>query len=167
MLATGEDIRAANPAPGNIKGGLTTLDEKSLGCIKKAGSSPLREVVPYAHRPKERGFVFMDTPGYDIDSVTGMAAGGAQLVVFTTGRGSPTGSPIVPVIKVSTNSRLYQRMPQHIDVDAGVILEGKGTLESVGQEIYHKILAVASGEKAAAERLGHREFNIWRVAQTF
>lgn len=166
MVATGEDIRSANPAPGNIKGGLTTLDEKSLGCIKKAGSTPLREVVRYADRPKERGFVFMDTPGYDIDAVTGMVAGGAQIVVFTTGRGSPTGSPIAPVIKVSTNSRLYEKMPQHIDVDAGVILEGKGTLESVGREIYEKILAVASGEKAAAEVFGHMEFSFWRLAQT-
>src|SRR5690606_33994888 len=109
---TGEDIRSANPSPGNVKGGLTTLDEKSLGCIKKGGSTPLREVVRYADRPKERGFVFMDTPGYDVDSVCGMTAGGAQIVVFTTGRGSPTGSPIVPVIKVSTNSPLYRKMSQ-------------------------------------------------------
>jgi len=166
MLATGEDIRSANPAPGNIKGGLTTLDEKSLGCIKKAGSSPLREVVRYAERPKELGFVFMDTPGYDVESVTGMTAGGAQVVVFTTGRGSPTGSPIAPVIKVSSNSQLYRRMPQHIDVDAGVIVEGAGTLESVGREIYEKVLAVASGEPAAAELFGHREFSIWRLAET-
>lgn len=166
MLATGEDVRSANPSPGNVKGGLTTLDEKSLGCIKKGGSTPLKEVVGYAYRPKERGFVFMDTPGYDVDSVCGMTAGGAQIVVFTTGRGSPTGSPIVPVIKVSTNTPLYRRMPQHIDVDAGVIIEGKGTLESVGREIFEKILAVASGEQAAAEMYGHKEFSIWRLAQT-
>ena len=166
MHATGEDIRSANPSPGNVKGGLTTLDEKSLGCIKKGGSTPLREVVRYADRPKERGFVFMDTPGYDVDSVCGMTAGGAQIVVFTTGRGSPTGSPIVPVIKVSTNSPLYRKMPQHIDVDAGVILEGKGTLESVGREIFDKVLAVAGGEIAAAEVYGHKEFSIWRLAQT-
>lgn len=166
MLATGEDVRSANPSPGNVKGGLTTLDEKSLGCIKKGGSTPLKEVVGYAFRPKERGFVFMDTPGYDVDSVCGMTAGGAQIVVFTTGRGSPTGSPIVPVIKVSTNTPLYRRMPQHIDVDAGVIIEGKGTLESVGREIFEKILAVASGEQAAAEMYGHKEFSIWRLAQT-
>ena len=166
MIATGADIRSANPSPGNVKGGLTTLDEKSLGCIKKGGSTPLREVVRYADRPKERGFVFMDTPGYDVDSVCGMTAGGAQLVVFTTGRGSPTGSPIVPVIKVGTNTPLFQRMPQHIDVDAGVIIEGKGTLESVGQEIFEKILAVANGETAAAEVYGHKEFSIWRLAQS-
>lgn len=166
MLATGEDIRSANPSPGNIKGGLTTLDEKSLGCIRKGGSTPLREVVGYAHRPKERGFIFMDTPGYDVDSVCGMTAGGAQIVVFTTGRGSPTGSPIVPVIKVGTNTPLYRKMPQHIDVNAGVIIEGKGTLESVGREIFDKIMAVANGEPAAAEVYGHKEFSIWRLAQT-
>lgn len=166
MLATGTDIRSANPSPGNVKGGLTTLDEKSLGCIKKGGSTPLMEVVRYADRPKERGLVFMDTPGYDVDSVTGMTAGGAQIVVFTTGRGSPTGSPIAPVIKVSTNSRIYRRMPQHIDVDAGVILEGKGTLESVGREIFDQVLAVANGKPAAAELFGHKEFSIWRLAET-
>ncbi|WP_252314177.1 UxaA family hydrolase [Sinobaca sp. H24] len=100
IKAVGEDIRSANPAPGNIVGGLTTLEEKSLGCIKKGGSSPLNEVVQYADKPKEKGFVFMDTPGYDVESVAGFAAGGAQIVLFSTGKGSPTGSPIVPVIKV-------------------------------------------------------------------
>jgi len=166
MKAEGADYRKGNPSPGNIRGGLTTLDEKSLGCIKKGGSTPLMEVVRYAVRPAKKGFVFMDTPGYDVDSVTGMAAGGAQIVVFTTGRGSPTGSPIVPVIKVGTNSRLYENMPDHIDVNAGVILEGKGTLESVGREIYRVIHEVASGRLTAAERHGHAEFGIWRLAES-
>jgi len=166
MKAEGSDFRKGNPSPGNIRGGLTTLDEKSLGCIKKAGSTPLTEVVAYAHRPTQKGFVFMDSPGYDVDSVTGMVAGGAQVVVFTTGRGSPTGSPIVPVIKVGTNSRLYENMPEHIDVDAGVILEGKGTLASVGEEIYRKIHEVASGGRSASEVHGHAEFAIWRLAET-
>lgn len=166
MKAEGSDFRKGNPSPGNIRGGLTTLDEKSLGCIKKGGSTPLREVVGYAVRPKEKGFVFMDTPGYDVDSVTGMAAGGAQIVVFTTGRGSPTGSPIVPVVKVGTNSRLYERMSEHIDVNAGVILEGKGTLESVGREIYDVVHEVANGRLSASERHGHAEFSIWRLAET-
>lgn len=166
MRASGSDFRMGNPSPGNKRGGLTTLDEKSLGCIKKGGSTPLKEVIGYAHRPTERGFVFMDTPGYDVDSVSGITGGGAQIVLFSTGRGSPTGSPIAPVIKVGTNSRLYERMPQHIDVNAGVILEGKGSLRSVGQEIYDKVHAVASGEPAAAEIHGHREFSVWRLAET-
>lgn len=166
MKAEGSDYRKGNPSPGNIRGGLTTLDEKSLGCIKKAGSTPLTEVIAYAERPTQKGFVFMDSPGYDVDSVTGMVAGGAQVVVFTTGRGSPTGSPIAPVIKVGTNSRLYERMPEHIDVNAGVILDGKGTLASVGEEIYRVIHETASGKKCASERHGHAEFAIWRLAES-
>lgn len=162
---TGEEYRSGNPSPGNIRGGLTTLEEKSLGCIKKAGSTPLVEVVPYAVAPRRKGFVFMDTPGYDVDSVTGMTAGGAQVVFFTTGRGSPTGSPIAPVIKVSTNSRLYRHMPHHIDVDAGGILEGKETLADVGRRLFDFLHEVAGGQLTAAERLGHREFNIWRLAE--
>lgn len=166
MKAEGSDFRKGNPSPGNIRGGLTTLDEKSLGCIKKAGSTPLTEVVGYAERPTKKGFVFMDSPGYDVDSVTGMVAGGAQIVVFTTGRGSPTGSPIVPVIKVGTNTRLYERMPEHIDVNAGVILDGEGTLASVGEEIYRVIHETASGRRCASELHGHAEFAIWRLAET-
>lgn len=166
MKASGADIRSANPSPGNIRGGLTTLDEKSLGCIKKGGSTPLMEVLAYAEAPTRKGFVFMDTPGYDTDSVTGMVAGGAQVVLFTTGRGSPTGSPIAPVIKVSTNSRLTRHMPDHIDVDAGAILEGRATLEEVGREIFAAVLRVAGGDLVAAERHGHNEFSIWRLAET-
>ena len=166
MKETGDDYRAGNPSPGNKRGGLTTLDEKSLGCIKKGGSTPLMEVVPYAVRPTRKGFVFMDSPGYDVDSVTGMVAGGAQVVFFTTGRGSPTGSPIAPVIKVSTNSRLYRHMPHHIDVDAGGILEGRETLDDVGARLFAVLHEVAGGALAAAERQGHREFNIWRLAET-
>lgn len=166
IKASGSDIRSANPSPGNVRGGLTTLDEKSLGCIKKGGSTPLREVLRYADRPTKKGFVFMDTPGYDVDSVSGMTAGGAQIVLFSTGRGSPTGSPIAPVIKIGTNTRLYQRMPEHIDIDAGVILEGRGTLQSVGEAIFEKVHAVARGELSCAERHGHAEFSIWRLAET-
>ena len=166
IKAAGSDIRSANPSPGNVRGGLTTLDEKSLGCIKKGGSTPLREVLRYAERPTKKGFVFMDTPGYDVDSVSGMTAGGAQIVLFSTGRGSPTGSPIAPVIKIGTNSRLYERMPDHIDVNAGVILEGKGTLKSVGEEIFRLVHAVADGAPTCAERHGHAEFSIWRLAET-
>ncbi|EKN71633.1 putative hydrolase [Neobacillus bataviensis LMG 21833] len=163
---TGEDIRSANPTPGNMAGGLTTLEEKSLGCIKKGGNSTLMEVVAYADKPTEKGFVFMDTPGYDVESVAGLAAGGAQIVLFSTGKGSPTGSPIVPVIKVGTNPRLYEIMSEHIDVNAGKIIEGVNTIDEIGQEIYDLIMETANGALTAAEKHKNQEFAIWRLAQT-
>lgn len=162
VLAHGEDIRGANPAPGNIEGGLTTLEEKSLGAAKKGGTRPIQQVVEYAVRPTARGLVIMDTPGNDIEQMVGMVAGGAQVAVFTTGRGTPTGSPIVPVIKVATNSTTAARMRDNIDLDAGRILEGEETLESLGRRIYETILAVAQGAPTKAELLGHREFAVSR-----
>ncbi len=162
VRAHGEDIRGANPAPGNIEGGLTTIEEKSLGAAKKGGTRPLRQVIEYAVRPTARGLVIMDTPGSDIEQMVGMVAGGCQIAVFTTGRGTPTGSPIIPVIKVATNSHTATRMQDNIDLNAGLILEGVETLESMGSRIYEKILAVAQGETTKAERLGHREFSVSR-----
>ncbi|HZH60091.1 MAG TPA: UxaA family hydrolase [Metabacillus sp.] len=163
---TGEDIRSANPTPGNMAGGLTTLEEKSLGCIKKGGNSPLIEVVNYAAAPTKKGFIFMDTPGYDVESVAGLAAGGAQIVLFSTGKGSPTGSPIVPVIKIGTNPKVYEIMSEHIDVNAGKIIEGTNTIEEIGEEIYEKILSTANGSLTAAEKHKNQEFAIWRLAET-
>lgn len=163
---TGEDIRSANPTPGNMAGGLTTLEEKSLGCIKKGGNSTLMEVIAYAEKPSEKGFIFMDTPGYDVESVAGLAAGGAQIVLFSTGKGSPTGSPIVPVIKIGTNPRLYDIMSEHIDVNAGKIIEGINTIDEIGQEIYDLIMETANGAQTAAEKHKNQEFAIWRLAQT-
>ncbi|AKO92995.1 UxaA family hydrolase [Priestia filamentosa] len=166
IRATGEDIRSANPTPGNMAGGLTTLEEKSLGCIKKGGDSPLMEVVNYAQPPTEKGFIFMDTPGYDVESVAGLAAGGAQVVLFSTGKGSPTGSPIVPVIKIGTNPKLYEIMSEHIDVNAGKIVEGINTIEEIGEEIYRRVLDTANGDLTAAEKHKNQEFAIWRLAET-
>lgn len=162
VRAHGEDIRGANPAPGNIEGGLTTIEEKSLGAAKKGGTRPVRQVVEYAVRPDARGLVIMDTPGNDIEQMVGMTAAGSQIAVFTTGRGTPTGSPIIPVIKVATNSHTATRMQDNIDLNAGLILEGAATLASMGRRIYEKILAVAQGELTKAERLGHREFSVSR-----
>ncbi|QAS54456.1 UxaA family hydrolase [Halobacillus litoralis] len=164
--AVGEDIKAANPSPGNKTGGLTTLEEKSLGCIKKGGNSTLMEVIDYAHKPREKGFIFMDTPGYDVESVVGLVAGGAQIVLFSTGKGSPTGSPIAPVIKIGTNPKLYENMPEHIDVNAGKIIDQNYTIEQIGEEIYTKILQVANGESTASEKYKNHEFSIWRLAET-
>jgi len=162
VRAHGEDIRGANPAPGNIEGGLTTIEEKSLGAAKKGGTRTIQQVVEYAVRPAAQGLVIMDTPGHDIEQMVGMVAGGAQVAVFTTGRGTPTGSPIVPVIKVATNSHTASRMQDNIDLNAGLILEGTETIESMGRRIYEAILAVAQGETTKAERLGHREVSISR-----
>ena len=162
VRAHGEDIRGANPAPGNIEGGLTTIEEKSLGAAKKGGTRTIRQVVEYAVPPSTGGLVIMDTPGNDIEQMVGMVAAGSQVAVFTTGRGTPTGSPIIPVIKVATNSHTALRMQDNIDLNAGLILEGAETLETMGRRIFDAILAVAQGEATKAERLGHREFSVSR-----
>jgi altronate hydrolase len=152
-----------NPSPGNKEGGLTNILEKSLGAAAKAGTSMLTEVVDYAERVRTPGFVFMNTPGYDPVSLTGLAAGGCNLIVFTTGRGSAIGFPTVPVIKVATNQPMYKRMQDNMDINAGRIAEGEATVQQVGQEIFDMCLRVASGEHTCAERLGHKEFVPWRI----
>jgi altronate dehydratase large subunit len=156
----GVDMRGGQPTPGNIAGGLTTVEEKSLGAIAKGGSSVVQEVIPYAYRPSYRGLVIMDTPGNDPESVTAMVAGGAQVVVFTTGRGSPAGCPIAPVIKVATNSTMYRHLSDDMDIDAGTIVEEGEPLGSVGCRIFEEIVAVADGKQTAAEVWGAKEFAI-------
>ncbi len=152
-----------NPSPGNKEGGLTTILEKSLGAIAKAGTSTLNEVVDYAGRITAPGFVFMNTPGYDPVSLTGLAAGGVNLIAFTTGRGSAIGFPTVPVIKISTNSTTYRRMQDNMDSNAGRIADGDASVEEVGREIFEIVLRAASGERTCSERLGHQEFVPWRI----
>ncbi len=161
-MTLGVDIRGAQPSLGNIAGGLTTIEEKSLGCVHKGGHAPLTEVVAFAQRPAQRGLVFMDTPGHDIEQLTGMVAGGAQLVVFTTGRGTPTGSAIAPVVKVATNGRTFRKMQANMDLDAGRILTGEASLESMGHEILEKLLAVAAGEPTRSEVMEESEFALFR-----
>ncbi len=162
-IAAGQDIRDANPSPGNIAGGITTLEEKSLGCIYKAGTAPLEEVIPYGYSPTKKGLVFMDTPAHDIEQLTGMVAGGAQIVAFTTGRGTPIGSPIAPVIKITANGELYRNMRDAIDVDVSRVLKGNETLKKAGQRIFDQIVATASGKLTKAERLGQRDFCIFTI----
>jgi len=154
-----------NPSPGNKKGGLTTILEKSLGAVAKGGTTPLNGVYRYAEPVTARGFTFMDSPGYDPASVTGQIASGCTLVVFTTGRGSAFGSKPSPTIKVATNSEMYTRMSGDMDVDAGRILSGGATVEQVGREIYEMWLRVASGEqsKSEAQGLGDFEFVPWQI----
>jgi altronate hydrolase len=152
-----------NPSPGNKTGGISNIAEKSLGAIAKGGTTALTGVYRYAERVDKPGLVLMNTPGYDPVSLTGIAAGGANVIVFTTGRGSGIGFPIVPVIKVSSNSRIAQSMGDNIDINAGEIVEGKETVQDVGQRIFEMVQRVCSGERTKSEILGHREFVPWRV----
>lgn len=163
----GVDIRTGNPSPGNIKGGLSSLEEKSLGAANKAGTRPLQELIDYAQKPTKKGLVWMDTPGHDIEQLTGMVAGGAQVVLFTSGRGTPTGSPIAPVIKIATNSAMFERMSDNMDIDAGTIIEGKESIDSVGQRLFDEIARVSSGKMTKAEILKQHDFGIWRVGPSF
>ncbi|WP_188397765.1 UxaA family hydrolase [Sporomusa sp. GT1] len=167
-LATdmGVDMRGGQPTPGNIEGGLSTIEEKSLGCIYKAGSRPLQDVIGYAAPVTQKGLVWMDTPGQDVEQLTGMVAGGCHLTVFTTGRGTCCGSPISPTIKVSTTTQLFERMNDNLDLDAGPIVDGKETVDQVGRRIFQEILDVASGKQTKAEILGFNDFAIYRFGPT-
>jgi len=156
-----------NPSPGNKLGGLTTILEKSLGAAAKGGTTPLNAVYHYADQVTEKGFVFMDTPGYDPVSATGQVAGGANVLCFTTGRGSAYGCKPTPSIKIATNSEIYHKMIDDMDINGGEVLEGS-SLEAKGKEIFDKILAVASGEKSKSELLGYgdNEFVPWHIGAT-
>jgi altronate hydrolase len=154
-----------NPSPGNKKGGLTTILEKSLGAAAKGGTTPLTGVYKYAEPVRAKGFTFMDSPGYDPASVTGQIASGCNLVVFTTGRGSAFGSKPAPTVKVATNSEMYNRLTDDMDINAGRILSEGASVEEVGSEIYNMWLRVASGEesKSEAQGLGDYEFVPWQI----
>jgi altronate hydrolase len=154
-----------NPSPGNKEGGLTTILEKSLGAVAKGGTTTLMSVVEYAEPITSKGFVFMDTPGYDPVSVTGLVAGGANLVCFTTGRGSAFGCAPVPSLKLATNTALYQSMTDDMDINCGSIVEGSRSIEELGEEIFLRILEVASGDQTKSEGFGYGddEFVPWQV----
>jgi altronate hydrolase/galactarate dehydratase len=154
-----------NPSPGNKKGGLTTILEKSLGAVAKGGTAPLTQVYKFAEPITERGFVYMDSPGYDPASVTGQIASGANLIVFTTGRGSVSGYKPVPCIKVATNSEMFARMEEDMDIDCGDIVSHGVPLETKGREIFEAFLSVASGRETKSEALGFggAEFVPWAM----
>ena len=158
----------ANPSPGNKAGGLTTILEKSLGAMAKAGSTDLMDVVRYAEPVTEKGFVFMDTPGYDPVSITGQVAGGANLVCFTTGRGSVFGCKPSPSIKLATNTAMYTRMADDMDVNCGTVLDGEETVGECGSRIFDLMLRVASGERTKSEGFdaGSAEFAPWQIGAT-
>ena len=154
-----------NPTPGNKAGGLTTILEKSLGAISKGGTTNLTKVLHYAERATQRGLIFMDTPGYDAASVTGMVVGGANLVCFTTGRGSIFGSKPAPTLKLASNSSMYQHMQEDMDINCGKIADGDATIEEMGEQIFQAVLDTASGRKTKSESMGmgDHEFVPWRM----
>ncbi|MCF8043641.1 MAG: UxaA family hydrolase, partial [Desulfarculaceae bacterium] len=154
-----------NPSPGNKAGGLTTILEKSLGAVAKGGTTNLVEVYEYARPVSAKGMVFMDTPGYDMPSITGMVAGGANLVCFTTGRGTVCGSKPTPSLKLATNSRMYHHMAEDMDINCGLIADGEATVEDMGRAIFELILETASGQATKSEALGFgdQEFVPWQV----
>jgi altronate hydrolase len=154
-----------NPSPGNKAGGITTILEKSLGAVAKGGGSGLMGVVEYAQRVKDRGLVFMDTPGYDPVSATGQVAGGANLICFTTGRGSTYGCKPTPSLKIATNTPMFERMRLDMDFNAGEIVDGTMSVAEAGERLFRLMLAVASGELTLSEQhgLGDNEFVPWQL----
>ncbi|MFN4129595.1 MAG: UxaA family hydrolase, partial [Paracoccaceae bacterium] len=154
-----------NPSPGNKRGGLTTILEKSLGAVAKGGSAPLEDVYLFAEPITKKGFVFMDSPGYDPCSVTGQIASGANLIVFTTGRGSVSGYKPVPCIKVATNSEMFRHMEEDMDLNTGDIIDGGVSLADKGAEMFEMFIRAASGEVTKSEALGFggAEFVPWQI----
>ncbi|CZR98488.1 MULTISPECIES: UxaA family hydrolase [unclassified Clostridioides] len=163
LKLVGEEVREGNPSPGNIAGGLTSLEEKSLGCIHKGGHRPISEVYDYAKQIDKKGLVIMDTPGNDASSVAGMVAGGAQIVVFSTGRGTPSGNPIAPVIKITGNKITFANMEDNMDFDASPVIYGPQTMEELTDDLLNMIVDVANGKQSKAESLGYTEMAIARV----
>lgn len=166
VIQSHADIRGANPSPGNIEGGLSSIEEKSLGCIYKAGYGPVMAVKEYAQVITDKGITLMNTPGNDIEQLSGMVAGGCNVCVFTTGRGTPTGSPIAPTIKVATNTPVFESMNDSIDLNAGTIIDGQKTIQDVGLEIIDLIVDVSKGKATKAEINQQNDFSIWRLATT-
>ena len=165
LLAAGQDCRAGQPTPGNKTGGLSTIDEKSLGCIRKGGTRPIVEVLEQAQRPTKQGAIVMDTAGYDISSVTSMAAAGCQAIIFTTGRGTPTGNAIVPVLKVTANEHTYSWMEDNMDVDLSGIIRGEASIEESGAMLLEKIHELANGRLTKAEAYGFSDIAIDHVCR--
>lgn len=154
QIDAGEDVRKTQPSPGNKDGGITTLEEKSLGCIYKGGSTPIVDMIDCAHAPEKKGLVLMDTPCYDMLSVTAKAAGGCQLIVFTTGRGNAIGNPVVPVMKVTANGDTFRRMNDNIDLDMSGVLTENVSLDEMADRTLRQIADTLSGRLTSAEVLG-------------
>lgn len=151
----GVDMRTGQPTPGNIKGGLSSIEEKSLGAIVKSGTKPIEGVLEYTEKPDKRGLWIKDTPGREIEVLTAMSIGGAQGILFSTGRGAPQGFPITPVIKICGNPHTFQRMSNDMDVNAGLIVTGEKSLEEIGEKTFQKLISVMSGEVTKGEAINY------------
>jgi len=162
--AVGCDMRGGQPTGGNIKGGLTTIEEKSLGAIAKAGTAPIEAVYEYGQPPDVKGLVVMDSPGREPEILTGLAAAGCNVIAFTTGRGAPQGFPFVPVIKITGNALTWEKLRDHIDLDVSALMKGTSSFPADGKRIYQEILEVASGRLTKAEICGYtRAMDIYMV----
>jgi altronate dehydratase large subunit len=158
----GVDMRGINPTPDNIEGGLTTLEEKSLGAIIKCGTRTIQEVIDYADRPTKKGLVIMNTPSAACESMTGLAGGGAHIIIFSTGRGNSVGAPVAPTIKVTGNPHTAAQMEEIIDVDVSVILTDGGAVEVAGEQVWQEVSNVASGKLTLCEILGEQQLSVSR-----
>ncbi len=165
LKAAGQDCRAGQPTPGNKAGGLSTIEEKSLGCIRKGGTRTIVEVLKQAERPTKSGAIVMDTAGYDISSVTSMVAGGCNAIIFTTGRGTPTGNAIVPVMKVTANEKTYKCMEDNMDVDLSGIIRGTTTIKESGKLLVNQILDICNGKMTKAEIYGFSDIAVDHVCR--
>jgi altronate dehydratase large subunit len=154
-MAVGEDMRGGQSTGGNIKGGITTIEEKSLGAIAKAGTAPIQAVYAYGERPTTKGLVVMDSPGREPEILTGLAAAGANVIVFATGRGAPQGFPFVPVLKITGSRTAIEKMSDHIDMDLSAVIDGADTIPDAGLRIFRELGRVASGAKTKAEICGY------------
>ena len=167
VMAEKEGISCNFLSLGNMEGGLSTLEEKSLGCIQKAGNVKLQEVIKYAEKPSKKGLIIMDTPGADIESLTGLAAGGTHLICFSTGMGTPTACPICPTIKICSNPNTYKRMSENIDINAGQIILMEKSIDEIGNEIFDEVISVCNGKKTNSEVLGYGDFAIMTRSFTY
>jgi altronate dehydratase large subunit len=163
--AVGATVAGGNPTPGNMAGGLTTIEEKSLGCIYKAGTTTIMGVLDFAEPPTGKGLYIMDTPGHDAVSVSAKASAGAHLCIFTTGRGSPLGNAIYPVIKLCANPATVAKMQDNIDFSAAPIIEGTASKEELGPQLFKLVVDVCNGQPTNAEIIGHQEFAIHRIGE--
>ena len=158
----GVDMRGTNPTPDNIEGGLTTLEEKSLGAIAKGGTRPIVEVIEYSESPSRQGLVIMNTPSAACESMTGLAAGGAQIIIFSTGRGNAIGAPIAPTVKVTGNPNTARTMGENIDVDVSGILTAGQDLDTAGDRVWQRVVKVAGGMLTACEVLNEQQLSVSR-----
>ena len=165
LKLAGQNCREGQPTPGNKAGGLSTLEEKSLGCIRKGGTKPVVEVLQEGMRPTQKGAIIMDTPGYDIASVTSMVAGGCQVIVFTTGRGTPTGNALVPVIKVCGNPQTCEKMKDNIDEDLSTVVTKGKTIEQAADQLFEGLMDVCNGKMTKAEIFGFSDIAVDHICR--